>query len=94
LGDANIYNSFNGQRVVGNENSVVISYVPNEMAIGESKRHEQEVRVMPYARCSEYRHAMQVEKVSNDVMMMWHGAHCGLAQAYFADEDIFETSGD
>jgi hypothetical protein len=27
-------------------------------------------------------------------MMMWHGAHCGLAQAYFADEDIFETSGD
>jgi hypothetical protein len=35
---------------------------------------------------------MQVEKVSNDVLMS--GAHCGLAPAYFADEDIFETSAD
>jgi len=37
---------------------------------------------------------MQVEKVSNDVMMMWHATHCGLAQAYFANEDIFETLDD
>ena len=37
---------------------------------------------------------MQVEKVSNDVMMMWHATHCGLAQAYFAKEDIFETLDD
>jgi hypothetical protein len=44
-------------------------------AIGESMRHEQEVRVMPYARCSECGDAMQVEKVSNGIMMMWHGAH-------------------
>ena len=44
-------------------------------AIGESMRHEQEVRVMPYARCSECGDAMQVEKVSNDIMTMWHGAH-------------------
>jgi len=49
---------------------------------------------MTYARCSECGHAIQVEKVNNDVMMMWHGTHCGLAQAYFADEDIFETSDD
>ena len=41
----------------------------------ESMRHEQEVRVMPYARCSECGDAMQVEKVSNDIIMMWHGAH-------------------
>ena len=47
---------------------------------------------MTYARCSECGHAIQVEKVNNDVMMMWQGTHCGLAQAYFADEDIFETS--
>jgi len=37
---------------------------------------------------------MQVEKVSNDLMMLWHGTHDGLAQAYFADEDIFETLDD
>ena len=37
---------------------------------------------------------MQVEKVTNDVLMTWRGAHRGLAPAYFADEDIFETSGD
>jgi hypothetical protein len=37
---------------------------------------------------------MEVEKVSNDVIMMWHGTHCGWAQAFFADEDIFETSDD
>ena len=49
---------------------------------------------MTYARCSECGHAVQVEKVSNDVMMMWHGRHCGLAQAYFADEEIFETLDD
>ena len=49
---------------------------------------------MPNAQCSECGHAMQVEKVSNDVLMTWRGAHCGLAPAYFADEDIFETSGD
>jgi hypothetical protein len=29
--DANIYHSFNGQRIVGNENSVIISNVWNEM---------------------------------------------------------------
>jgi hypothetical protein len=29
---------------------------------------------------------MQVEKVSDDVLMTWRGAHCGLAPAYFADE--------
>jgi hypothetical protein len=46
---------------------------------------------MSYARCSVCGYAMQVEKVSNDVMMMWRGIHCGLGQAYFADEDIFET---
>ena len=49
---------------------------------------------MTYARCSECGHAIQVEKVNNDVMMMWQGRHCGLAQAFFADEDIFETSDD
>jgi hypothetical protein len=49
---------------------------------------------MTYARCSECGHAVQVEKVSNDVMMMWHGTHCGLAQAYFADEEIFDTLDD
>ena len=49
---------------------------------------------MTYARCSECGHVIQVEKVNNDVMMMWQGAHCGLAQAFFADEDIFETSDD
>jgi hypothetical protein len=37
---------------------------------------------------------MQLEKVSNDVMMMWHGTHCGSSQAYFADKDIFETADD
>ena len=49
---------------------------------------------MTYARCSECGHAIQVEKVNNDVMMMWQGTHCGLAQAYFADKDIFETADD
>jgi hypothetical protein len=49
---------------------------------------------MTYARCSECGHVIQVEKVSNDVMMMWHGTHCGLAQAYFADGEIFETLDD
>jgi hypothetical protein len=34
---------------------------------------------------------MLVEMVSNDVMMMWHGIHCGSSQTYFADKDIFET---
>ena len=38
--------------------------------------------------------AMEVERVSNDVIMLWHGAHCGLAQTYFAYEDIFETLND
>jgi hypothetical protein len=46
---------------------------------------------MSYARCSECGRAMQVEKVSDDVMMMWHGTHCGSGQTHFADEDIFET---
>lgn len=49
---------------------------------------------MTYARCSECGDAVHVEKVSNDVMMMWHGTHCGLAQAYFADEEIFDTLDD
>ena len=35
---------------------------------------------------------MEVEKVSNDVMMMWHGTHCGSLRTYFADKDIFETA--
>jgi hypothetical protein len=46
---------------------------------------------MSYARCSVCGYAMRVEKVSNDVMMMWCGKHCGLGQAYFARDDIFET---
>jgi hypothetical protein len=37
---------------------------------------------------------MEVEKVSNDVMMMWHGTHCGSLQTYFADNDILETACD
>ena len=46
---------------------------------------------MPYARCSECRRTILVEMVSNDVMMMWNGVHCGSSQTYFADKDIFET---
>ena len=46
---------------------------------------------MAYARCSECGQTMLVEIVSNDVMMMWHGIHCGSSQAYFADKDIFDT---
>jgi hypothetical protein len=49
---------------------------------------------MTYARCSECGRAVHVEKVSNDVMMMWHATHCGLSQAYFADEEIFDTLDD
>jgi hypothetical protein len=49
---------------------------------------------MPYARCSECGQSIQVESVSNDVMMMWHGTHCGSSQAYFADKEIFETADD
>jgi len=37
---------------------------------------------------------MEVEKVSNDVMMMWHGTHCGSLRTYFADKYIFETAPD
>jgi hypothetical protein len=47
---------------------------------------------MPCARCSECGQTMEVEKVSNDVMMMWHGTHCGSLRTYFADKDIFETA--
>jgi len=47
---------------------------------------------MPYARCSECGQTIEVEKVSNDVMMMWHGTHCGSLRTYFADKDIFETA--
>jgi hypothetical protein len=61
--------------------------------IGESE-HKREVRPMPYARCSECGQTIQVESVSNDVMMMWHGTHCGSSQAYFADKEIFETADD
>jgi hypothetical protein len=46
---------------------------------------------MPYARCSACGQTMHVEEVSNDVMTMWHGTHCGSSQTYFADKDIFET---
>jgi hypothetical protein len=60
----------------------------------ERVNQEQEVRPMPYARCSECGQTIQVEKVSNDVMMMWHGTHCGSSQAYFADKEIFETADD
>jgi hypothetical protein len=49
---------------------------------------------MPYARCSECGQTIQVEKVTNDVMMMWHGMHCGSSQAYFADQEIFGTTDD
>ena len=49
---------------------------------------------MPYARCSECGRTIPVEKVTNDVMMMWHGTHCGSSQAYFAYKDIFETADD
>ena len=37
---------------------------------------------------------MRVETVSNDVMMMWYGTHCGSGQVYFADDDIFEIPDD
>ena len=57
-------------------------------------RHQQKVRIMTYAQCSECGHAIHVEKVSNNVMMLWRSTHCGLAQAYFTDEDIFETLDD
>jgi hypothetical protein len=57
-------------------------------------RHEQEVRAMLFARCSKCGHGIMVENVSNDIMMMWQGTHCDLAQAYFADDDIFETLDD
>jgi hypothetical protein len=46
---------------------------------------------MPYAQCSECGQTILVEMVSNDVMMMWNGIHCGSSQTYFADKDIFET---
>ena len=32
--------------------------------------------------------------MSNDVMMMWHGTHCGSLRTYFADKYIFETAPD
>ncbi|MBA5872012.1 MAG: hypothetical protein GDA68_18745 [Nitrospira sp. CR2.1] len=35
---------------------------------------------------------MEVERVDNGVMMVWHGVHCGWGQAYFADEDVYATS--
>ena len=47
---------------------------------------------MPYARCSEWGQTMEVERVSNDVMMMWRGTRCGSLRTYFADKDIFETA--
>jgi hypothetical protein len=49
---------------------------------------------MSYARCSECGQTIPVEKVSNDVMMMWQGTHCGSSQAYFAYKAIFETADD
>jgi hypothetical protein len=49
---------------------------------------------MPYTQCSKCGQTIQVEKVSNDVMMMWHGTHFGSSQAYFASEEIFETADD
>ena len=61
--------------------------------MGESEQ-EREARPMPYARCSECGQTVQVESVSSDVMMMWHGTHCGSSQAYFADKEIFETADD
>jgi hypothetical protein len=47
---------------------------------------------MPYARCSECGQTTEVEKVSDDVMMMWRGTHCGSVRTYFADKDIFEIA--
>ena len=52
---------------------------------------EREAFPMPYAQCSECGQTILVEMVSNDVMMMWNGIHCGSSQTYFADKDIFET---
>jgi hypothetical protein len=49
---------------------------------------------MLYARCPQCRQTIQVEKVSNDIMMMWHGTHCGSSHAYFAYKDIFGTESD
>jgi hypothetical protein len=56
--------------------------------------HEREVRLMPYARCSVCGQTIPVEKVSNDVMMMWHGVHCGSSQAYFGSKEIFQVADD
>jgi hypothetical protein len=55
---------------------------------------ERKVRAMPYARCSECGQTIQVEKVNNDVMMMWHGTHCGTSQAYFASKEVFQVAND
>ena len=55
---------------------------------------EREVRAMPYARCSECGQTIQVEKANNDVIMMWHGTHCGSSQAYFASKEIFQMADD
>jgi len=49
---------------------------------------------MPYARCAVCGQTIQVEKVSNDVMMMWHGRHCGSSQAYFASKELFQVVDD
>ena len=39
-------------------------------------------------RCPQCDEWMEVERVDNGVMMVWHGVHCGWGQAYFADEDV------
>ena len=44
------------------------------------------------ARCPQCDEWMEVERVDNGVMMVWHGVHCGWGQAYFADEDVYATS--
>jgi len=46
---------------------------------------------MKYGLCPDCGAPMEVEYVNNGVCMVWHGVHCGWGQAYFADEDLFET---
>lgn len=43
------------------------------------------------ARCPQCNEWMEVERVDNGVMMVWHGVHCGWGQADFADEDVHKN---
>ena len=46
-----------------------------------------------YAKCPQCASAIEVERVHNGVMYVWHGFCdvCRWAQAYFADEDVKES---